>query len=217
MGSPAWAGAGVAAVSREVRWLARELRPAPARHRWPWPVRLVGWVARHVPEIAACLLVVVVVRGSVAGVGVVWTVVLAGLLLAGVLVWGRSRRWAAVGVGCVVTRYRLRRALVELRLTSRSGRRPVVLWLAPSPVGERVWLCCPVGVSGEDIADETDRLRAACYAREVRVTRHPRWSALVAVDVVRCDPLASGGLIRTPLVDVLDTVPAPRAGEVAGG
>lgn len=202
-------------MSREVRWLARELRPMPARHRWPWPLRLAGWLLRHAPEIAAVVVVVLAVRASVARVGPVWTVALAGLLAVGALAWDRSRRWLAVAVGCLVTRYRLRRALVELRLTARSGRRPAVLWLAPSPVGERVWLLCPVGVSGEDIADETDRLRSACYARDVRVTRHPRFSALVAVEVIRRDPLASGGLIRTPLVDVLDTVPAPH-GEVGG-
>jgi hypothetical protein len=87
--------------------------------------------------------------------------------------------------------------------------------MAPTPVGERVWLICPVGVSAEDIADETDRIRSACYARDVRVVRDPRWSALVTVEVIRRDPLASGATIPTPLVDVLDAIPLPRQ-EVRG-
>ncbi|HEY9472526.1 MAG TPA: hypothetical protein VIS06_01610 [Mycobacteriales bacterium] len=202
-------------MSREVRWLARELRPLPRRHRWPWPVRLLGWVVRHVPEIAVVVLVVLLVRACVHRVGPVWTGTGAGLLALGTVAWDRSRRWVLAGLGCLVTRYRLRTALRELRLSARSGRLPGVLWMCPTPVGERVWLLCPVGVSAEDIADETDRIRSACYARDVRVVRDPRWSALVSVEVIRRDPLASSAAIRTPLVDVLDAVPLPRQ-EVAG-
>ncbi|HEY9391438.1 MAG TPA: hypothetical protein VIR27_16935 [Mycobacteriales bacterium] len=65
-------------------------------------------------------------------------------------------------------------------------------------------------VSAEDIADGTDRIRAACYARDVRVVRDPRWSTLVTAPVIRRDPLASDGTIRAPPVDVLDIVPLPR-------
>jgi hypothetical protein len=42
--------------------------------------------------------------------------------------------------------------------------------------GERGWLRCPMGVSAEDITDETDRLRAVCGARDIRVTRNRRFS-----------------------------------------
>lgn len=68
---------------------------------------------------------------------------------------------------------------------------PVTLALVPTAVGERVWLCCPLGVSAEDIASETDRLRAACFARDIRITRDRRFSALVIVEVIRRDPLAA--------------------------
>jgi hypothetical protein len=43
-------------------------------------------------------------------------------------------------------------------------------------VGERVWLCCPMGVSADDIAEETDRLCAVCVARDIRVIRNRRFS-----------------------------------------
>jgi hypothetical protein len=47
--------------------------------------------------------------------------------------------------------------------------------------------------------DETERLRAACIAREVRVTRDARWSALVVVDVIRRDTLSAQRLIPAPI------------------
>jgi hypothetical protein len=64
---------------------------------------------------------------------------------------------------------------------------------------ERVWLWCPAGLSAEDIEDETDRLRAACVAREVRITRNARWSAVIVVDVIRRDTLSPQRVIPTPI------------------
>lgn len=120
----------------------------------------------------------------------------------GLLVWWPwSRRRLSTALGCAANRHRLRTALLELRLTSRAGWLPLTLWLTPTPVGERVWLWCRAGISAEDIADETDRLRSACFARDVRVKRDRRWAALVAVDVVRRDPLGSAGQVRSPLAD----------------
>jgi hypothetical protein len=188
----------VGAVSREFRWLARELRPGPRARRSAVGV-VLGWLVRHLPEIVAVLLLLHVRNASAALIGPVWTLLVAAVL-GGVLVWwGRSRRWLLAALGCLVTRYRLRTALIELRLTTRAGRLPLVLWLAPTPVGERVWLWCRAGVSAEDIADEIDGIRASCCAREIRVTRDRRWAALVAVDVIRRDPLASDTVVRSPL------------------
>jgi len=99
----------------------------------------------------------------------------------------------------MLTRARLRAAFHELRLSRRSGRLPITMALIPTAVGERVWLCCPLGVSAEDIASETDRLRAACFARDIRVTRDRRFSALAVVDVIRRDPLADTTPVTSPL------------------
>lgn len=60
-------------------------------------------------------------------------------------------------------------------------------------------MCCPIGVSAEDITSETDRLRTACFARDVRVTRNRRFSALVLIEVIRRDPLATATPITSPL------------------
>lgn len=188
-------------MSREIRWLARELRPGPQRRRPLW-WRLVGWILRHLPELLAALLLIRTWQAATDRIGPLWTTVLTGALVVGVVGWPRSRRWLLAVAGCWLTRHRLRTALTELRLCSRSGRLPVVVALLPTPVGERVWLCCPVGVAAEDIAEETERLRSACYARDVRITRNRRYSALVVIDVIRRDPLASKRPFHSPLGDL---------------
>jgi hypothetical protein len=80
----------------------------------------------------------------------------------------------------------------------------MVLWLTPTPVGERVRLWCRAGISAEDITDETDGLRAACFARDVRVIRDRRWSSLVVLDVIRRDPLHPGRTVPSPLANLTD-------------
>lgn len=194
------AGGAVVAVSREFRWLARELRPGPVRRR-PWLLVVLGWVLRYLPEIVTVLFGLWVWSGLTALLGK-WPATVAVTATAGLLLWWpASRRLLAAVGGCVVTRHRLRTGLVELRLTSRAGRLPFVLWLAPTPVGERVWLWCRAGISAEDIADETERLRAACFARDVRVMRDRRWAALVRLDVIRRDPLGNSRPVPTRLPD----------------
>jgi hypothetical protein len=154
---------------------------------------------RHLPEILLVVLLIRVWQLTAEQIGPLWTNILAVATAVGLVWWRRSRRWLGAIVGCLVTRARLRAALGELRLSRRSGRLPVTLALLPTAVGERVWLCCPLGVSAEDIASETDRLRAACFARDIRITRNHRLSALVIVDVIRRDPLADTTPVTSPL------------------
>lgn len=186
-------------MSRELRFLARELRPAPRRPSATGAV--LRWVFRHLPALLA-LVVLAWLWSTVAGaVGRGWAAVLFVAVAAVLVALPWSRRVLLVVLGCLVTQTRLRTGFIELRLTTHTGRLPLVLWLAPTPVGERVWLWCRAGVSSEDIADETDGLRSACFAREVRVTRDRRWSSLVVLDVVRRDPLAAGRSVVSPLAD----------------
>lgn len=187
-------------MSREFRLLARELRPAPPRRRSVLGA-VLGALFRYLPEIGTGLGLVWL-WATLAGWLGSWPAMVVLLAAAGLSVWWpASRRVLAAALGCVVTRHRLRTALVELRLVSRSGRLPLVLWLAPTPVGERVRVWCRAGMSAKDIADETDHLRSACFAREVRVVRDRRWSSLVTVEVIRRDPLSSGRTVQSPLAD----------------
>jgi hypothetical protein len=189
----------VVAVSREYRSLGRALQPVMLVRRPSVVGRVVRWLLRHLPELLLLLLIAHVWQAVAHRVGPLWTelvtVGLAGLAVG----WPWSRRWLLAYLGCVVTRARLRSAFAELRLCRRSGRTPFLVAMKPTPVGERVWLACPVGVSAEDLADEADRLRAACLAREVRVTRDRRFSALVVLDVIRRDTLAPSVRVGSPL------------------
>jgi branched-subunit amino acid transport protein AzlD len=130
-------------MSREYRALGRELRPVPQTGRRSLVGRLVGWVFRHLPEILLILLAIRVWQACAAQIGPLWTDTLVASLVAGLLWWGRSRRWLAAVLGCMLTRARLRAAFVELRLSRRNGRLPFTVALVPTPVGERVWLLCP--------------------------------------------------------------------------
>ncbi|MGB6161482.1 MAG: hypothetical protein WBF75_02675 [Pseudonocardiaceae bacterium] len=197
-------------MSREYRALGRELRPGPGIKHRSVVGRLVGWVFRHLPEILLVVLLIRVWQLTAARISPLWTNILLVGLVVGLVWWRPSRRWLTAVLGCMLTRARLRAAFTELRLSRRSGRLPFTVALVPTAVGERVWLCCPIGVSAEDIASETDRLRAACFARDVRVTRDRRFSALVVVEVIRRDPLATTTPITSPLGRF--DVPHPRQG-----
>jgi hypothetical protein len=186
-------------VSREYRALGRELRPGPGTPRRSVLGRLVGWVFRHLPEILLVVLLIRLWQLTAEQIGPLRTNILTGAAAIGLVWWRRSRRWLTAVLGCMLTRARLRAAFTELRLSRRSGRLPFTVALVPTAVGERVWLCCPIGVSAEDIASETDRLRAACFARDVRVTRDRRFSALVVIEVIRRDPLSTTTPITSPL------------------
>ena len=187
------------AVSREYRALGRELRPGPEATRRSLLGRVLGWVLRHLPEILLVVLLIRLWQVTAQQISPRWTTILTITTVIGLVWWRRSRRWLTAMVGCLLTRARLRAAFTELRLSRRSGRLPFIVALVPTAVGERVWLCCPIGVSAEDIAEETDRLRAACFARDVRVTRDRRFSALVVIEVIRRDPLSSTTPITSPL------------------
>ena len=78
-------------------------------------------------------------------------------------------------------------------------RLPLILWTRPTKVGERIHLLCRAGICAEDFEAHIGELRAACYARDARVTRNRRWSQLVTIDVIRRDTLAASELIKSPL------------------
>ena len=101
----------------------------------------------------------------------------AGLVLAGFLglVFGLpwSRRFTIARAWCVLTRHRFQRLCWESPLHTRAGRLPAVLWVRPTRVGERLFIWCRAGISAEDFEQHTGELRAACYARDARVTATP--------------------------------------------
>ena len=73
------------------------------------------------------------------------------------------------------------------------------MWTRPTKVGERIHVLCRAGICAEDFEAHIGELRAACYARDARVTRNRRWSQLVTIDIIRRDTLAASELIKSPL------------------
>jgi hypothetical protein len=131
------------------------------------------------------------------------TITWAGIVLAAalgvVLAVPHSRRFITRRFWCVLARHRLQRLCWEARLHTRSGRLPLVLWIRPTQVGERAWVLCRAGICAEDFEAHIGELRAACYARDARVTRNRRWSQLVIIDIIRRDTLAAANTIASPL------------------
>ena len=134
-----------------------------------------------------------------------------------------SRRFITRRAWCVLARHRIHRLCWEARLHTRAGRLPLVLWIRPTQVGERAWVLCRAGISAEDFQDHIGELRAACYARDARVTRNRRWSHLVTLDIIRRDTLAASNIISSPLARLtahyqhhpalLALVPPPDSGD----
>ena len=144
-----------------------------------------------------------------------WAALTIGLTVTGLacLPWTRRRFW------CLLARHRIQRLCYEARLHTRSGRLPLVLWVRPTKVGERLFVLCRAGICAEDFQAHIGELRAACYAREARVTRNTRWSHLVTIDIIRRDTLAATHTVTSPLhahKGKLRAVPAPATTHPAG-
>lgn len=177
-----------------------EIISAPPRHP---VVRVVSLLLRLRAElfVAAVLVTAWVALGPGQGAGldsttraVVFAAVFA--LLAG-LPW--TRRFLFRRAQAVLTRHRVRQALLECRvLNSRSRACPLTLWARPTRVGEVVWLFLRAGLAPKAIEDEADELAAACFAREARVSAWSSMTTLVRVEIIRRDPLAPN-LIRSDL------------------
>jgi hypothetical protein len=128
-----------------------------------------------------------------------WAIIVMAAALALLGAVPHSRRFITRRFWCVLARHRIHRLCYEVRLHTRAGRLPLVLWIRPTQVGERAWVLCRAGISAEDFADHTEHLRGACYARDARATRHRRWSHLVTIDIIRRDTLAASNTISSPL------------------
>jgi len=128
-----------------------------------------------------------------------WAAVTLGGLALAVLAVPITRRFITRRFWCVLARHRLHRLCYEARLHTRSGRLPLVLWTRPTKVGERAHILCRAGICAEDFEAHIGELRAACYARDARVTRNIRWSQLVTIDIIRRDTLAASQSVSSPL------------------
>lgn len=155
---------------------------------------------------------------AAAGFGVGWwqlgswllpLLVLVGLVLVASLV-PHPRRSLLMGRFWVLfTRHRLQRSFWELRLHTRAGRLPLVLWMFSTPVGVRAWVLLRAGMTFDDFEDSAAAFATACGAADCRVTASARSAWLLTIDVIRTDALGPARVIRSPLADLPDLdVPA---------
>jgi hypothetical protein len=160
---------------------------------WRWRIELF--------VIITLLLAWVVLAYQLPGTWPTWSppVVLATTLTA-IAVVPPSRRFVSRRALCVYSRHRVRKCFVQSRVMTHEGLLPLFMWTRPTPVGERLWLWLRPGLSGRDIDNVTDRIAAACWAASARVKVSPRRAAVVSVDIVRRDPLATSGQITSPLL-----------------
>jgi hypothetical protein len=131
-----------------------------------------------------------------------WAAVALAAGLAVLLAVPPTRRLVTRRFWCVLARHRIQRLCYEARLHTRAGRLPLVLWAHPTKVGERLHVLCRAGICAEDFEAHIGELRAACYARDARVTRNTTFSQLVRIDIIRRDTLAPKETIPSPLVAV---------------
>ncbi len=164
-----------AAMRRAVRALNHSpRRPLPPAVAWRWRYEIA--VAAAIPAVLVFLLAIMGLR---------WTMVdltVFGIFLA---VCPPVRLAIAARARCVVTAHRIRTGCAEAYLVSRRGALPLIYSTTPAPFGERVRLWCPAGIVAADFEAAAELLAAACWAREVQITRDPEHPHLVTVDVVR--------------------------------
>jgi hypothetical protein len=108
------------------------------------------------------------------------------------------------------TRHRLQRSFWELRLHTRAGILPPVIWISGTPVGTRAWVLLRAGMTFDDFEDSAPAFAVACNALDCRVTAPSRWSSLVCIDIIRRDALGPA-VVRSPLADLPALDPSPPA------
>jgi len=106
-------------------------------------------------------------------------------LFAGSLAWPPSRRRLIARAWCIITPHRVRTGCAHAWVQTRNGRLPTILYTTPAAFGERVTLWCRAGISHGDLEAARDVLRAACWARDVRVVATARYAHVVVLEVIR--------------------------------
>lgn len=165
------------------------------------PAQIVGVLIRWRAElvVTAALTVYMVWLNGQTSDQVVITAAVFGPLVVVMLV-GPTRRFVLSRFWCVVDRHRIRTCLrnARYRTMTLDGALPFMLWARPSKTGERIWVWTRAGSSGDDLESVLGYIAPACYAREARLHR-TKMSTLVAVDVVRRDPLGKPKPVDSPL------------------
>ncbi|MCX4470807.1 hypothetical protein OOK41_10890 [Micromonospora sp. NBC_01655] len=184
-------GAAISVPCGALAWLLVRIWPV-LRLLWWWTPEIVlavllltGWVqlATHTPTLIT-LAVVAVVLGVPAAVPAL-------------------RRQVVAWVWCLIVRHRLRVCFAQFIIANQSGSLPLILWAAPTPVGERVWVYLRPGLSLADLEGRLDKIAVTCHASSVLVERASDGNAAyLRFDIKRREVLTA--TVTSPLADVID-------------
>jgi hypothetical protein len=152
----------------------RRTNPVLALYRWRY-------------EIAAVVLVPLALIETDRAIGPIWLAVALAGVVSMVWHWPTARRWVISRCRAVLVQHRLRTAFARARVCTLDGKRPAILWTRPRNGEIQVLLACPAGVGVDRIRQQRRLLASACYATEVHVDRHPRWTNLVMLSVRTAD------------------------------
>ncbi|MPY79804.1 MAG: hypothetical protein GEV04_15310 [Actinophytocola sp.] len=193
--------------------MAKSTRSARTRHagradvmqvwetpKQSWPVAITGMLIRWRAELALTVVLVVYLMWLPTDDRWLLTLAVVGpIVVVMAIPW--SRRVVVARCWCVLDRHRIRTCLrnAKIRTMNLDGALPFLLWARPTKTGERVWVWIRAGSSADDIESVLSYIAPACYAREARLHRAQRLSTLVAVDIVRRNPLAKKKAIDSPL------------------
>jgi len=150
-------------------------------YRWRYELSAVGAVAANL-----------LVLGPATGAKVIAAI---ATLIGAVACWPAGRRVLVARLWCIVTTHRVRVGCTQAWIHSRDGKIPIVLITRCRPFGERVYLWCRAGTSAFDFSSANALLAAACWAQDVRIACHPRYAHIVALDVIRREPIDLSGAL----------------------
>ena len=109
---------------------------------------------------------------------------------------------------CLATRHRIRTCFSEFIITNRTGSLPLILWAAPTPAGERVWIWLRPGLCLDDLLGRLDKIAVSCWATAATAeAASPGNAALVRLDIKRRDVLT--GTVTNPLLDMIKSGTPP--------
>lgn len=150
-------------------------------YRWRYELSAVGAVAANL-----------LVLGPATGAKVIAAI---ATLIGAVACWPTGRRVLVARLWCIVTPHRVRVGCAQAWIHSRDGKIPIVLITRRRPFGERVYLWCRAGTTAFDFSSASALLAGACWAQDVRVACHPRYTHIIALDVIRREPTDLNGAL----------------------
>lgn len=180
--------------------VGRVARPTVLAVAWRWRYEALLAV---VTTLGTCLLA--------EAAGWLGTCIITGFT-AGLVILVRPLRAQAVALAwCIVTPHRVRTGMAQAWVHSRDGKIPVVLRTSRQRYGERVHVWCRAGTSAEDFVWASHLIAAACWAREVRVSRSRRFPHIVVLEIIRRDENRDDGRRHGPRSGASDLKPVRPA------